>query len=344
MFNSFVILDDRCAHLRVTQEKKASKMTIQQPINSPFHAKSTALEVIGGVDLSGKRAIVTGGYSGIGLETVRALLSAGAEVIVPARDIAKAKNTLAEFPAVTIAAMDLSDLSSVRKFATDIAVDRKPLHLLINNAGVMACPEMRNGPGWESQFAINHIGHFVLTNELAPVLKSAGGARVVCLSSTAHKLSPIRWDDIHFTSAPYEKWSAYGQAKTANALFARELDARWKGDGVRAFSVHPGGIMTPLQRHLPKEEMVALGWLGEDGEMSDRVKKLFKTPEQGASTSIWAATSALLDGMGGVYCEDCNIAALGGDDAPRWAMVQPHACDDVQATKLWLVTEAMVSA
>ncbi|MCA8889283.1 MAG: SDR family NAD(P)-dependent oxidoreductase [Parvularculaceae bacterium] len=319
-------------------------MSEQAAISSPFHAKSTAMEVINGVDLSGRRAIVTGGYSGIGLETVRALLSAGAEVIVPARDLAKARGALADYPTVTIAAMDLSDLASVRKFAAEVVADRKPLHLLINNAGVMACPERRTGPGWESQFAINHLGHFVLTNHLASALKSSGGARVVCLSSIAHKMSGIRWDDIHFTSTPYEKWTAYGQAKTANALFARELDARWKGDGVRAFSVHPGGIMTPLQRHLPKDELVALGWVSEDGGLTDRVRKYFKTSEQGASTTIWAATSALLDGMGGVYCEDCNIAAFGGDNAPSWGMVEPHACDDVQATKLWLVTETMISA
>lgn len=318
-------------------------MTKQQPIDSPFHAKSTALEVVKGVDLSGKNAIVTGGYSGIGVETVRALVAAGAEVLVPARDIAKAKDALGEFGAkAAIAAMDLSDLSSVRKFARDVMTAGEPVHLLINNAGVMACPETRVGDNWELQFATNHIGHFVLTNELAPSLKKANGARVVCLSSTGHKLSPIRWGDIHFRKEPYNKWIAYGQAKTANSLFAVELDARMKNDGVRAFAVHPGGIVTPLQRHLDKEEMIALGWLGPDGELSDMAKQMFKTPEQGASTTIWAATSAQLDGEGGVYCENCNIAKLGGEGSPRWADVQPHAVDRDQAARLWRETQAMI--
>ena len=318
-------------------------MTEQAPIASPFHAKSTALEVIAGVDLSGRIAIVTGGYSGLGVETVRALLSAGAEVLVPARDAGRAKDALAEFGGkVRVGSMDLGDLVSVRKFAREVVAEGRPLHLLINNAGVMACPETRIGPGWELQFTTNHIGHSVLTNELAPLLKKAGRARVVCLSSTGHKLSPIRWGDIHFTKEPYNKWVAYGQSKTANALFARELDRRMKGDGVRAFAVHPGGINTPLQRHLPKEEMIALGWMNEKGEPSEFALKMFKTPEQGASTTIWAAVSPMLEGEGGVYCENCNIARLGGAESPRWAEVQPHAANDEDAARLWRETEAML--
>lgn len=318
-------------------------MTEQAPINSAFHAKSTALEVVKGVDLSGKFAIVTGGYSGIGVETVKALASAGAEILIPARDMAKAKDAIKGLGGkISIAAMDLSDLSSVRKFARDVVAVGKPVHLLINNAGVMACPETRIGKGWELQFGTNHIGHFVLTQELAPLLKKANGARVVCLSSTGHKLSPIRWNDIHFTNEPYNKWTAYGQSKTANALFAVELDARMKADGVRAFAVHPGGIVTPLQRHLDREEMIALGWLGPDGEISEMAKAMFKTPEQGASTTVWAATSAALAGMGGVYCENCNIAKLAGPDAPRWAEVQSHAVDKDEAARLWTETEKML--
>lgn len=318
-------------------------MTDQTPINSPFHAKSTALEVVKGVDLSGKYAIVTGGYSGIGVETVKALAAAGAEILVPARDAAKAKDALKPIAGkISIATLDLSDLSSVRKFAGDVVAAGKPLHLLINNAGVMACPETRVGKGWELQFGTNHIGHFVLTNALAPLLKKANGARVVCLSSTGHKISPIRWDDVHFTREPYNKWTAYGQSKTANALFARDLNRRMKGDGVEAFSVHPGGIVTPLQRHLDREEMIALGWLGPDGELSEMAKAMFKTPEQGASTTIWAATSAMLAGKGGVYCENCNIAKLAGPDAPRWADVQPYACDNEFAARLWTETEKML--
>ena len=320
-------------------------MTDQKPINSPFHAKSTAAEVIKGVDLSGKFAIVTGGHSGIGFETVKALASAGAEILVPARDASKAKEALAGVAGkISVASMDLADLQSVRKFSGEVKAERKSIDLLLNNAGIMACPEMRAGKGWELQFATNHLGHFTLTTALAPLLKAANGARVVSLSSVAHKLSAIRWDDIHFVKEPYHKWVAYGQSKTANALFARELDRRMKADGVRAFSVHPGGIMTPLQRHLQLEEMVAAGWVNEKGEPSELVKALFKTPEQGASTTVFAATSRLLDGIGGVYCEDCNIAALGGADAPRYAMVQPHACDDADAARLWTETEKMLAA
>jgi NAD(P)-dependent dehydrogenase (short-subunit alcohol dehydrogenase family) len=318
-------------------------MTKQAPINSHFHAKSTALDVVKGVDLSGKFAVVTGGYSGIGVETVRALVAAGADVLVPARDMAKAKDALKEFGAkVSVGEMDLADLASVRKFARGLVAAGKPVHLLINNAGVMACPEMRVGRNWELQFGTNHIGHFVLTNELAPLLKKANGARVVCLSSTGHKISPIRWNDIHFTKEPYNKWVAYGQSKTANSLFAVELDAHMKSDGVRAFAVHPGGISTPLQRHLDKEEMIALGWLGPDGELSEMAKKMFKTPEEGAATTVWAATSPLLDGEGGVFCEDCNIAKLGGPDSPRWAEVQPYAVDKGEAERLWRETQAMI--
>lgn len=320
-------------------------MTDQTPINSPFHAKSTAAEVIKGVDLSGKFALVTGGYSGIGLETVKALVSAGAEALVPARNVAKAEDALKALPGrISVAEMDLSDLASVRKFAAGVVGAGKPIHLLINNAGVMACPETRVGPGWELQFATNHIGHFVLTNALAPLLKKANGARVVCLSSTGHKISPIRWGDIHFIKEPYNKWTAYGQSKTANALFARDLNRRMKNDGVEAFAVHPGGISTPLQRHLTLDEMVAAGWLNEKGEPSEMAKAMFKTPEQGASTTLWAATSALLNGKGGVYCENCNIAKLAGPDAPRWAEVQPHACDDAEAARLWTETEKMIAA
>lgn len=320
-------------------------MTDQTPINSPFHAKSTAAEVIEGIDLHGKYAIVTGGYSGIGVETVKALAGAGAEILVPARDVARAKDALKPIAGkIGIAAMDLADLSSVRKFARDAVAAGKPVHLLINNAGVMACPETRIGKGWELQFGTNHIGHFVLTHELAPLLKKANGARVVSLSSTGHKLSPIRWHDIHFTKEPYNKWVAYGQSKTANALFARGLNRRLKGDGVEAFAVHPGGIVTPLQRHLDKEEMIALGWLGPDGELSEMAKAMFKTPEQGASTTVWAAVSRLIGGKGGVYCENCNIAKLAGPDAPRWAEVQPYACDEAEAARLWSETEKMLAA
>ena len=317
----------------------------QQPLGSGFGAKTTAAEIMAGVDLAGKTAVVTGGYSGIGLETTRALAAAGAEVVVPARDKARAEEALAGFDGtVRTYAMDLADLVSVENFAGDLAGDHDRVHLLINNAGIMACPETRVGDGWEAQFAVNHIGHFVLTNELTPYLKNAGGARVVCLSSTAHKISPIRWDDIHYKNGGYDKWQAYGQSKTANALFARALNRRLAGEGVQAFSVHPGGIMTPLQRHLETEEMVALGWIDENGEVAEAARSFFKTPEQGCSTTLWCATSPLLAERGGEYCENCDIAELGGEGAPRYAQVAPWAADNEAAERLWLATEDMLNA
>jgi NAD(P)-dependent dehydrogenase (short-subunit alcohol dehydrogenase family) len=208
----------------------------------------------------------------------------------------------------------------------------------------MACPETRLGKGWESQFAVNHVGHFVLAAELMPLLKAAQGARVVALSSTAHKRSDIRWDDIHFRATPYEKWVAYGQSKTANALFAVGLDAREEKNGVRAYAVHPGGILTPLQRHLRKEEMVALGWIDEAGEIPAAALPFFKRPDQGAATTLWCATSARLAGLGGVYCEDCDIADIAGPETARYRGVAPHAVDRQSAERLWRETERMLAA
>tara|TARA_R110000868_G_scaffold26220_16_gene101324 strand:- start:1575 stop:2552 length:978 start_codon:yes stop_codon:yes gene_type:complete len=318
-------------------------VTDQTPLQSGFHAKSTAAEVLDGIDLTGQTAIVTGGYSGIGLETVRALAGKGAKIIVPVRSPAKAEESLAGLKGdITTAPMDLADLASVRNFAAAMREALPRLDLLINNAGVMACPEARVGPGWESQFGICHMGHFALTRGLMPLIEQAPAARVVALSSTAHKLSDIIWDDINFERAPYDKWRAYGQAKTANALFANALSRRLKPTGGLAFAVHPGGIFTPLQRHLPKEEMIALGWLGEDGEMSEMAKAGFKTPEQGASTTVWAATSPSLAGKPGVYCENADIAAVTDPYSPmaRYQGVDPHACDDASAERLWGVSEA----
>lgn len=310
----------------------------QVPTQSGFHAKTTVAEVLADVDLSGKVAVVTGGYSGIGLETVRGLASKGARVIVPVRSSAKAKEALAAVEGdVTTAPMDLADPASVRQFGQTIAQQSSRLDLLINNAGIMACPEARTGPGWESQFGVNHMGHFILGETLLPLLKKTGDARVVALSSTAHKFSGILWDDIQFETSDYDKWLAYGQAKTANALFANAISRRLQESGGHAFSVHPGGIFTPLQRHLPKEEMVALGWLGEDGEPSELAKQGFKTPEQGAATTVWAATSPDLIGKPGAYCENCDIAAPADTENPmaRFVGVNAHACDDEAAERLW---------
>ena len=316
----------------------------QQPIGSGFGHRSTAKEVIGDTDLSGRHYIVTGGYSGIGLETVRALAEAGAQVTVPARSAERAREALEGIQGVEVAEMDLADLASVRAFAADYSESGRPLHGLVNNAGIMACPLARVGPGWESQFAICHLGHFELTRALESNLKAAEGARVVALSSTAHAISDVHWDDPHFERHDYDKWQAYGQAKTADSLFALGLDARWQGDGVRAFAVHPGGIFTPLQRHLSDEEMVALGWKNPDGTMPERVAALFKTPEQGAATTIWALTSPQLDGMGGLYCEDCDVARLADESSERYQHVRPWAVSEEGAERLWTMSEDMIAA
>lgn len=319
----------------------------QVPVRSGFHAKSTAADVLKDIDLSGKTAIVTGGYSGIGLEKVRGLASKGAKVIVPVRSPEKAAVNLEGIDGdVMTLAMDLADLASVGHFAEAFISSHKRLDILINNAGIMACPLARVGPGWESQFGVNHMGHFALTQALFPLLAQTPGARVVALSSTGHKVSDILWDDPQFETSDYDKWAAYGQSKTANALFANALSRRLRETGGLAFSVHPGGIFTPLQRHLPKEEMIAMGWLGEDGEPSELAKAGFKTPEQGASTSLWAATSASLEGKPGVYCEDCDIALPADLDSPtaRYSGVNEHACSDESAERLWELSERLLKA
>ena len=317
----------------------------QHKINSGFGAKTEPEEVLAGIDLTGKVAVVTGGYSGIGLETTRALANAGAKVHVPVRSPEKAAESLGSLPGnIVVGEMDLADLDSVRRYAERIRHSEGKLDLLINNAGIMACPETRVGNGWESQFATNHIGHFVLTNELLPLLIAADGARVVCLSSTGHKRSGIRWEDIHFEKEPYQKWDAYGQSKTANALFALALDRKFSDQGVHGFAVHPGGILTPLQRHLEVEEMAALGWLDKDGNLSEQAKLLFKSPSQGCSTTLWAATSPALAGIGGVYCEDCDVADLASEDAPPYMGVEAWAADEEAAMRLWEITEQMLAA
>lgn len=315
----------------------------QQKIGSGFGAKSEPSEILAGKDLSGKIAIVTGGYSGIGLETTRALAAHGARVYVPVRSAEKAREALAGVAGDVIAdAMDLADLASVREYAKTIAQRESALHLLINNAGIMACPETRIGRNWESQFAVNHLGHFVLSNALLPLLLNAGGARVVSLSSIAHRRSDVLWDDINFEATPYEKWTAYGQSKTANALFALGLDMKYGDQGVQAFSVHPGGILTPLQRHLPIAEMVAMGWTDSAGNISEQARALFKSTTQGCATSLWAATSNALNELGGQYCEDCDIADLAGADSPRYFHVAKWATDEASALRLWDITVRML--
>ena len=307
----------------------------QRRLGSGFGARSTAAEVLAGRDLSGRLAVVTGGYSGLGLETVRALAGAGAQVVVPARRREHAEQVLAELPwAIEVGSLDLADLDSVREFAARFLATGRQIDLLVNNAAVMACPETRVGPGWEAQLATNHLGHYALTNLLWPAV-ATGGGRVVALSSTGHKLSPFRFEDPQFTTG-YDKWLAYGQAKTANSLFAVHLDALAQDTGVRALAVHPGGIMTPLQRYLPREEMVASGWMDEAGNVDER----FKSPEQGAATTVWAATSPLLEGIGGVYCEDGDVAepTVPGSSTARVRGVDAHAVDRDAAAALWALS------
>lgn len=316
----------------------------QQPLGSPVGPRPDGLDVVKDVDLSGRTAVVTGGYSGIGLETVRALGSRGARVLVPVRSPEKAGAALEALGGeIEMEAMDLGDIASVRAFAAWVKDQTPTLDLLINNAGIMACPLTRIGPGWEAQFGTNHLGHMALTLELMPLLEAADAPRVVALSSTGHKISDIRWDDVHF-EADYDKWVAYGQSKTANALFANALSRRLQPSGGLAFAVHPGGIFTPLQRHLSLEEQVHLGWLNEDGTPSPLAQQGFKTPEQGCGTTLWAATSPLLAGRPGVYCEDCDIAAPTDPDSPmaRYTGVDAHACSDDAAERLWELSLEML--
>jgi NAD(P)-dependent dehydrogenase (short-subunit alcohol dehydrogenase family) len=304
----------------------------QHPIPSGLGAQTTAREVIGDRRLDGKTAIVTGGYAGIGVETTRVLAAAGAHVIVPARNPAKAKQSLSGLANVTLAEMDLAVPSTIDTFAKRFA-DR-PLHLLINNAGIMAVPLSRDARGLESQLAVNHVGHFQLFTGLLPALRRANGARVIALSSRGHVRSAFDFDDPNFERRPYDKMVAYGQSKTANILFAVEADRRHQREGIRAFAVHPGAILeTELARHYDPEELE---------RVVERARRIgsFKTVPQGAATTIFCATSPLVDGIGGVYCENCDVAPIKpeGDDG-----VRPYAIDPEIAKRLWSVTEQWIT-
>ncbi|MEU6844846.1 SDR family NAD(P)-dependent oxidoreductase [Streptomyces sp. NPDC046716] len=316
-------------------------LTDQQPLGSPFSASTTADDIVGGLDLSGRTAVVTGGYSGLGLETVRALTAAGARVVVPARRPDVARAALKELKDCEIVPMDLADTDSVRSAAAHIRDRLDRVDLLMAVAGVMATPERRVGPGWEGQFAANHLGHFTLACELHPLLAAAGGARVVVNSSAGHTLTGIRWHDPHFRTG-YDKWLAYGQAKTANALFAVHLDAVGKGDGVRAFALHPGKIITGLQREMTLQAQIDRGWVDEHGTV---IGDGFKTPSQGAATGLWAATSPLLDGRGGLYLEDCDIAHVSAPGTPMDdGGVRAYAIDPDEAARLWSLSLAATGA
>ncbi|WP_296595645.1 oxidoreductase [Phenylobacterium sp.] len=310
-------------------------------ITSEFGATSTAREVAAGCDLNGMTAIVTGGASGIGVETARALAEAGAEVMLAVRNVEAGEATAADIGKtapgkVTVGRVDLSDLASVAAFAS--AWGDRPLNILINNAGVMACPQSYTAQDLEMQIGTNHFGHFLLSILLARGLMNAAEegrtSRLVSLSSIGHRRSGIHFDDIHYRERPYDKWEAYGQAKTANALFAVGFQERFVDLGVTANAVMPGGIMTPLQRHLPREEMIAFGWMDENGKINDR----FKSTEQGAATSVWAVLAEELEGVGGLYLENCSQAVPWSQDTP-FEGVMPHGLDPEAAERLWLVSE-----
>lgn len=301
---------------------------VQTPVGSGFGPHTTAAEALAGIDLSDRLALVTGGYSGIGIEVVRALAGAGATVLAPARRPEVAQEALAGIEGVQVAHLDLADQASVASYAEQVLAVGRHVDVVIGNAGIMACPEGRVGAGWELQLATNHLGHFALVNRLWPLLSE--GSRVVSVSSSGHHLSGIRWSDPWF-GTDYDKWQAYGQSKTANVLFAVHLDALGRDHGVQAFSLHPGAILTPLGRHLQPEDMADLLSYGEDGQL---VLPDFKSAEAGAATAVWAATSPLLEDRGGAYLEDCEVAPV-ADEAVSTTGVKGYAIDPVQAARLW---------
>jgi NAD(P)-dependent dehydrogenase (short-subunit alcohol dehydrogenase family) len=300
-------------------------------VHMTFGATSTTDDLMAGIDLSGKTAVVTGASAGLGVETTRALAAAGAHVVMAVRDKAKGEAAAEQVRAgaagasVELAQLDLASLDSIRTFAAWLS-DRQPrIDLLINNAGVMAPPLLRTTEGFELQMGTNHLGHFLLTNVLTPAITAAAPARVINLSSRGHMRSDIRWDDPHWRTTEYDKWEGYGQSKTANILFTVELDRRLHDQGVRAFAVHPGVIMTELSRHLTRDDVGTLRSRSPGGRLE------FKTTEQGAATTVWGATSPDLDGKGGLYLDDCQI----GEPAP-------YALDPDSAARLWTWSEAEV--
>ena len=319
----------------------------QAPIHSGFGPTTTARETLHGIDLRDKVVIVTGGYSGIGLETTRALAEAGATVIVPARTPDKARKALSTIPRVEQSGLDLLDPASIDAFANEFLASGRPLHMLINNAGIMATPLARDSRGYESQFSANHLGHFQLTARLWPALRNAHGARVVSVSSRGHQRAGMDFDDPQFQHRAYDRWQAYGQSKTANVLFAVELDRRGEASGVRAFAVHPGAILTDLSRHMTDEELRGYGLSRDDKPGFIPAGKSvaeggdFKTLEQGAATSVWCATSPQLAGMGGVYCQDVEIAEVRQPDSASNDGVSPWAIDPNAAERLWILSEKL---
>ncbi|MHA7820091.1 MAG: SDR family NAD(P)-dependent oxidoreductase [Erythrobacter sp.] len=312
---------------------------------SKFGAHSTTDEVLAGKDLSGKTVLVTGGNSGLGQETGRAMAAKGAHVVLAGRDQAKLDEAatairaeLANANVETIVG-DLGSLESIRACGAEARERFDKIDLLINNAGVMACPESKTADGFERQFGTNHLGHFALTKELLPLIEAGadadGSGRIVNLSSRGHHISPVVLDDVNFESRDYNEWASYGQSKTANVLFSVGLEQRYSDKGIHSIAVHPGGIDTNLGRHLSEEQSQAL---------IERITAAdpnfqFKTIPQGAATSVWAATADELEGKGGVYCEDCHIAEV--DDESATSGVRSYAVDREAADRLWELSEAM---
>lgn len=314
---------------------------LQKRLGSGFNARSTADEVIKGISLAGKIAIVTGGNTGIGLETTKTLAAAGATVIVPARDVEKAKKNLHGIPNVELEAMDLIDPKSIDAFAEKFLVSGRTLHLLINNAGIMWVPLRRDSRGIESQLATNYLGQFQLVARLWPALKMANGARVINVSSQGHQFAPFHFDDPNFLHREYETMQAYGQSKTASNLFTVELDNRGKDFNVRAYALHPGSIYgTELGREASPELFRKLGFFDANGNILPEILASLKTIPQGAATTVWCATSPLLNNMGGVYCEDADVAEL-VTGTPGSGGVQAYSLDEDNAKRLWDVSKQM---
>ena len=329
-------------------EKNNYQGVLQHPIGSGFNAKSTATEVVKGIDLTGKIAIVTGGNAGIGLETTKVLAAKGATVIVLARDIKKAGKNLDGVPNVEIEKMDLTQPETIDEFAEKFLASGRPLHLLINNAGIMWVPLKRDSRGIESQLATNYLGQYQLVARLWPALKKANGARVINVSSYGHQMAPFNFDDPNFEHREYQTLLGYGQSKTACNLFALELDNRARPFNVRAYSLHPGSIAgTELARDADMKVFQRMGFFDENGNMRPEILAGLKTIPQGAATTVWCATSPLLNNIGGVYCEDADVAELdlgnsGKDNGLDSRGVQPYSLDESNAKKLWDLSGKMI--
>jgi NAD(P)-dependent dehydrogenase (short-subunit alcohol dehydrogenase family) len=306
-----------------------------------FGAESTADEVLEGVNLSGKRVLVTGVSAGLGVETARSIVAHGGTVVGTARDLSKARTALAQAgnPAVDLVEMDLASLASVRKAADDLLARAKPFDVIIANAGVMACPQGKTADGFETQFGTNHLGHFVFVNKLVPLLKS--GARVVTLSSAGHQISDVDIEDPNFERTPYHAFTAYGRSKTANILYAVALDSRLKGRGVRATSIHPGGIQTELGRHMTPELVEQMMARLAKAQSSQGQAFRFKSVPQGSATSVWSGFVGAADAVGGHYCEDCHVCEI-NDDTNSRVGVRSYALNLAHANDLWKKSEEMV--